>query len=319
MILSRVADALYWMGRYLERSENVTRLLLVTEELTSEVVGLDEDLARAEWRDLRTILPGPEPDEAETRHPRALAAWCLHALSIDTRHPCSVFFSLRKARENLRTVREALTLEVFVNLNETYQELETAARRRIADPPAFRGALTATHRGILATVGSIEHTLSRDPGWLFLKLGESLERVFRTATVLRVKVPALLAPVPERDLPLVYTRWRALLRGLSSLENFRQHYGARLEPLNVVRFLLLDHQSPRSIASGVATVKDYVDRISGREAPSHALRIMGKLTAELTYEGDEVLRGGDCVPFLDHVLVEIGRTHDGLSAAYFGT
>ncbi|MCI0547933.1 MAG: alpha-E domain-containing protein [Candidatus Rokubacteria bacterium] len=319
MILSRVADALYWMGRYLERAENVARLLLVTEDLATEVLGLDEDLARSEWLDLQRILPGPEPPEAVGRHAGQLAAWYLHALSIDARHPASVYHSLRQARENARTVREALTVEVFVNLNETYQDLEGHARRRIIDPPAFRGAITETHRGILATVGAIEHTLTRDPSWLFLKLGESLERVFRTATILRAKVPSLLTPEPKADLPLVYTRWRALLRSLSSLENFRQMYGARLEPLDVIQFLLLDPRSPRSVRYGIATVKDYAERISGRDGPSPALRIMGKLDAELAYQGEDMLRDGDCRPVLDRVLVEIGRTHESLSGVYFGT
>src|SRR5262245_28253963 len=142
MILSRVADALYWMGRYLERAENITRLLLVTEEMASEVVGLDENLARAEWHDLQAIFPGGDDVPA----PHDLAALShdgLAARSVDPRHPYSVLFSLKKARDNARTVREALTIEVFVNLNETYRELEGYDSRQVVDRPAFRDALAA--------------------------------------------------------------------------------------------------------------------------------------------------------------------------------
>ena len=110
MILSRVADALYWMGRYLERAENITRLLLVTEEVAREVVGLDESLARAEWSELRTIFPGPDGAAAPPLPVRGLAQTTLYDLSIDPRHPYSIFFSLKKARDNARTVREALTI-----------------------------------------------------------------------------------------------------------------------------------------------------------------------------------------------------------------
>jgi uncharacterized alpha-E superfamily protein len=317
MILSRVADALYWMGRYLERAENTTRLLLVTEELSSEVLGLDEDLAQAEWESLAAILPGPLP--ARPVRAAAMAVSLLPVLSLSAKHPNSVYFSLKRARDNARTVREALTVEVFVNLNETYQDLEAYGRRRLTDIPALRGALSATHRGILSTVGAVEHTLTRDPGWLFVKLGESLERIYRVATILRVKLPDLIRPQAELDLPLVHTRWRGLLRALSSLENYRQSYGARLEPLDVLHFVLFDSHTPRSLHYGATAVKEHLDHLSNGAAPSQPARLMGRLTAELAYQSDDVIRRGDYVPFLGHVLDEVAKTHDAISTLYFGT
>ena len=319
MILSRVADSLYWMGRYLERSENVTRLLTVTEELASEVVGLDEMLARAEWEELQAVLPGPElpPDAART--PQALAAAMGYALSLDPAHPHSVLSSLRRARDNARGVREALTVEVFVNLNETYRELEGYTARQIADPVVFRSALGAAHRGILSTVGAIAHTLTRDAGWRFLRLGETLERVYRSAVIMRAKLPALLRPESPAELPLVYTRWRSLLRSLSSLENYRKLFGARLEPHDVLAFLFLDAQTPRSLRYGVGGVKEYLERVAGPGEASLPARIVGKLHAELAYQGPELFHRGDPVALLDHVLGELGRAHDALSATYFGT
>ena len=319
MILSRVADGLYWIGRYLERAENVTRLLLVTEETASEVVGLDEDLARAEWNDLRVIFPGPDREDAPPRHPAALAQAALAELSIDPRHPYSILFSLRKARDNARTVREALTIEVFVNLNETYRELEAYDERRIGDGPTMRSALSDTHRGILSTAGAVEQTLARDPGWLFLKLGESLERVVRTVVVLRAKLPALASQEPKVDLPLFHSRWRSLLRGLSSLENYRRVHGARMEPADALTFLLFDPHTPRSLRFGTAAVKDLLEGISGAAALSAPARIMGKLAAELAYQGEDELRDGRYLPFLDHMLDELTRAHETLSTTYFGT
>src|SRR5690349_13557074 len=135
------------MGRYLERAENTTRLLLVSEELSTEVLGLDENLARGEWRDLRAIFPGFPEGEPAPRSLAALASASLLGLSIEPDNRYSVFHSLRKARENARSVREALSLEVFINLNETYRELEGQTRRALADPAAFRSAMQSTHRG----------------------------------------------------------------------------------------------------------------------------------------------------------------------------
>jgi uncharacterized alpha-E superfamily protein len=319
MILSRVADGLYWMGRYLERAENTARLLLVTEELSTEVLGLDEALARSEWNDLRTIFPGFAENEPPARRLTNLAAASLLGLSIDPENRHSVFYSLKKARDNARSVREALTLEVFINLNETYRELEMQNRRQLADPATFRSAMHSTHRGIMSTVGAIEHTLTRDAGWLFLKLGESLERVFRTAVILRVKLPALVAAEPKVDLPLFYSQWRSLLRGLSCLENYRKAFGARLEHIDVLQFLLFDPQTPRSVRYGATAVKEYLDRISSASEMSQPARIVGKLSAELSYQGHDLIREGEILPFLDHVLTELGHTHDALSTVYFGT
>ena len=318
MILSRVADALYWMGRYLERAENITRLLVVTEEMASEVVGLDEEVARAEWTELRTIFPGADGGDPP-RTLRALAQAALFELSIDPGHPHSIFFSLKKARDNARGVREALTIEVFVSLNETYRELEAYTRRQMSDPPTFRSALATTQRGILSTAGAIEQTLARDPGWLFLQLGESMERVFRTAVVLRVKLPTLLSQEPKIDLPLFYTRWRGLLRGLSSLENYRKVHGARMEPADALHFLLFDPHTPRSVRYGTTAVKELLERISGGSDLSLPARIMGKLAADLAYQGQDVLRDGQALRFLDQVLGELTRCHDSVSTTYFGT
>jgi uncharacterized alpha-E superfamily protein len=317
-MLSRVADALYWMGRYLERAENVTRLLLVTEDTASEVLGLDEDLALAEWQELLRIFPGPELSRDPDRPPPFLAFTYLQRLAFEPRHPYSIHVSLKKARDNARAVREALTLEVFVSLNDTWRDLEAYTHRPSLDAPMFRDALSRIHRGILSTVGAIEHTLTRDQGWLFLKMGESLERVLRTATVLRVKLPPLQAPEPKLDLPLFDSRWRALLRGLSSLENYRHARGARVEPADVLGFLLFAGEAPRSLRYGTAAVKGYLDRLTEGTGPTSAARIIGRLHAELVYRDEETYRREDAEAFLDHVLAELARTHDALSAQFFG-
>ena len=314
-MLSRVADALYWMGRYIERSENLTRLLLVAEEVSTEVRGLDEDVAWTEWHDLARIFPGPEVGE-DGPAPLFAAAY-LKAYAFDPRHPYSLVYSLRKARENARAAREALTVEVFVALNDTWRDLDGYRQRASLDAPTFREALQRAQRGILATVGAIDHTLTRDQGWLFLTLGAAIERVFRTAAVLRAKLPALLTPEPKLDLPLVYTRWRALLRGLSSLENHRQAFGARIEPGEVLRFLLFAPAAPRSLRYGTAAVKAQLERLAEGGPLSPAGRIIGRLHADLAY-GDEGPAGRtDPIPLLDHIVAELSRAHDALSAQFF--
>jgi len=315
-MLSRVADALYWMGRYLERSENITRLLLVTEDFSTETQGLAEQVAQAAWKDLLAIFPAAQVGAPASAFAPLSQAY-LVGFFLDPANPYSVHYSLRKARENARSVREALTVEVFLAINETFRALDADARRGLVDPPALRDALSAAHKGLFSTIGAIEHTFTRDDSWLFLKLGESLERVYRTALILRTKLPALGASEPRADVALYYTQWRTLLRALGSLENYRRAYGARLEPQLVVPFLLFDPHSPRSLRFGAEAVKQCLERISGEPGP--ASRIIGRLHAGLCYHDERTAPGGDYAPLLDGVVDASGQAHDALAGQYFAT
>jgi uncharacterized alpha-E superfamily protein len=315
-MLSRVADALYWMGRYLERAENITRLLLVTEEFSTETQGLAEAVAHAAWKDLLAIFPSAQiaaPPSAFAPLSQAYLAGFL----LDGANAYSVHYSLRKARENARSVREALTVEAFLAINETFRALEAQARRGAVDPPALRDALGATHKGLFATLGAIEHTFTRDEGWLFLKLGESLERVYRTALVLKTKLPALGSAEPRADVALYYTQWRTLLRALGSLENYRRSWGARLEPDLVVPFLLFDAQSPRSLRYGTEAMKQCLERIGGEPGP--ATRLVGRLHAELSYHDQRAAGGAEQAALLDAVVDAVTQAHDAVAAQYFAT
>jgi uncharacterized alpha-E superfamily protein len=317
-MLSRVADALYWMGRYLERSENITRLLLVTEDFSSETQGLAEQVAQSAWKDLLAIFPSAQvAPPASAFAPLSQAH--LVSFFLDRANPYSVHSSLRRARENARSVREALTVEVFLALNETFRALEAHGRRGLSDPPSLRDALGSTHRGLFSIGGAIEHTFTRDQGWLFLKLGESLERVYRTALILRTKLPGLSASEPRADGALYYTQWRTLLRALGSLENYRRSYGARLEPELVVPFLLLDPHSPRSLRYGIEAVKGYLERIAGGGEATPAIRVIGRLHADLCYHDERLAAAGADAAFLDGVVDTMVQAHDAVALQYFAT
>jgi uncharacterized alpha-E superfamily protein len=317
-MLSRVADALYWMGRYLERSENITRLLLVTDDFSSETQGLAEALAQSAWKDLLAIFPSAQVGAPASAFAPLSQAY-LAGFFLDAGNQYSVHYSLRRARDNARSVREALTVEVFLALNETFRALDAHSRRGLSDPTMLRDALSTTHKGLFQIVGAIEHTFTRDQGWLFLKLGESLERIYRTALILRAKLPALVAVEPRPDLALYYTQWRTLLRALGSLENYRRSYGARLEPEVVVPFLLFDPHSPRSLRYGTEVVKDHLERVAGGGESMPAARLVGRLHADLCYQDDRLSMADVDAAFLDRVVDTVAQAHDALTAQYFAT
>lgn len=317
-MLSRVADALYWMGRYIERAEHLTRLLLVTEDLSTEIQGLDEEMALAEWKDLLAIFPGSRLGNRPAPAAAAVAVPYLAAFFIDDAHPYSTVFSVRKARENARSVREALTIEVFLGLNETYRTLEAHAARGITDVPTFRAALSQTQKGLLGVVGAIEHTLTRDQGWFFLKLGEALERATRTALILNAKLP-VLGGEPAGHRPLVYTRWRTVLRGLGALENYRARYGARIEPDLVLAFAVLQDDVPRSLRYGARAIQDCLEAIDKGAALTPAARIVGRFAARLSYAEAELVRRPDFGDFLRGMLLDLDHAHDAITTQYFVT
>ncbi|MBM4440286.1 MAG: alpha-E domain-containing protein [Candidatus Rokubacteria bacterium] len=315
-MLSRVADALYWLGRYVERSENLTRILLVTDDISTEAQGLDESLAQAAWKDLLAIFPAAQLTR-DTPPYAPLALPYLLAFFADPRNHYSVSYCLRRARENARAVREALTLEVFVSLNETHHALEKWERKPPGDVPGLRDALTDTHRGVFSIVGAIAHTLPRDEGWKFLRLGEAIERLYRSACVLRVKLPALLGPAPVGDVPLHHAQWRTLLRSLASLEHFRRTYGARLEPDAVVPFLVLEAESPRSLRHGADTVERYVAALAGPQ--DSVTRLVGRLASELRYADAGTVGADGVTGFLDSVVDQTAKIHDAIDARFFVT
>ena len=169
MMLTRVANSLYWMGRYIERAENTTRLLNVANEFSLELENLDERRARAEWNCVSAGLPTPVPIGDESKPIPELTLDYFNSYLLDESNPVSVISSLARARENARSIGETLTREVQYNLNEAYSQL--AAHRKKGVQSALRASdiAAATHRAILTMLGAIEHTLTRDQGWNYPK------------------------------------------------------------------------------------------------------------------------------------------------------
>lgn len=309
MMLARVADSLYWMGRYIERAENVTRMLMVTSDFSVELAGLDDALAHHEWDAVRTALPGSSPVDGAHKNGAIVAH--VRSLLLDETNPMSVNSSLAKARDNARSIGEALTREVFMNLNETHRELRDQRKKGVRNAVQAHDLAGQTHQGILTTLGAIEHTLTRDQGWTYMKLGEAMERTQRSLLVMRVHLPALAKIEHEVDPSLFFAGWRNLLLSLASLENFRRVHGATLDPQTVTRFLLFDPSTPRGVRCGVGRMKAYLSSLpAGDPSTRAATQIMGKLEAEYNYDEDRIMQMTDVVPFLNTTLQRLAEAHD---------
>jgi uncharacterized alpha-E superfamily protein len=227
------------MGRYLERSENITRLLLVTEDFSTETQGLAEQVAQSAWKDLLAIFPPPRWRRRPRRSRRCRRATSPASSSIRrTRIPCH--YSLRKARENARSVRGGAHRRGLPGHQRDVSRAGRLRAARLTDPPALRDALGPRHKGLFARSGPSSTRSRATRAWLFLKLGESLER--------DLIAPRWCCAPSCRPWRRRAARGRgALLHAVAhaaaragSLENYRRSYGRRLEPELVVPFLLFD-------------------------------------------------------------------------------
>ena len=305
MMLLRIADSLYWMGRYIERAENTCRLLKATHEFTVELSGLNDELANQEW----SLLFGNRPaNEGLT-----INAQYIDSFMYDASNPQSVIYSIEQARSNARSIGEVLTREVIQQLNEMYHSM-VAARQAVALNPARLTDFTeATHKDILTLLGAIEHTLTRDQGWTYMKLGEAMERTQRTLKVLELRLPSLRAAHKVNDLSMTFAYGRILLLNLASLENYRRVYGARLEPDQVIRFLLFNDQTPRSVHSGLKRMKAYADTLPSAHAGMPTMRrILGRKLAEAQYDEARIMAMSDLAEYTQRTSLALLSAHEAL-------
>jgi uncharacterized alpha-E superfamily protein len=232
-VLSRIAESLFWIGRLVERAEDVSRMLDVTVHLLLEDwAGTDADICRA----LLAVV-GVEDDIGDDIDPQQL----LDRLAYDRASP--VWSSLEGARENARTVREVIPSEMWLCLNTTYNALPAQrARARDAGPTAFFNFVK--ERAALMS-GLADGTMSHDDGWRFVVLGRSIERADMTARAI-----SLYQFVGDRA-----TSAGALLRSVAAYESFLRTYRGTLDPSRATAFLLLDRLFPRSVYASLSTAE----------------------------------------------------------------
>ena len=301
-MLSRIAESLFWVGRYLERAEDTARILDV--QIHQLLEGATEDEALAS-RVLRSVMgvsgdgaagngDGSAQDEEhgdgdgdgdEESSPDLDLSQVTALLAFDTTQPSSIVSSLVGARENARGVRETISSELWECLNATYVALDqrVATARAIGPHAFFRFAKFVKERVALGN-GIAEATMSRDDGWHFLVLGRSLERADMTARLLGVRL----------NLPESAADWVTTLRCCSAHEAYLRTYRGSVDAAHATEFLLLDRLFPRSAYFALATAEDCLSALGtdrGRLASGdEARRILGRARSALEHRQiDELL------------------------------
>jgi uncharacterized alpha-E superfamily protein len=287
-MLSRVADAIYWMSRYVERAENVARFVDVNLNLM-----LDTPVHhRSGWESL--VLTTGDKKWFESHYDRANSSNVGWFLTFDQSYPNSILSSLTAARQNARSVREIISREMWQQLNEFYLMVKEASRHpfSIEEMSAFynRVKLMGIHYE-----GVTNATLSRGDAWSFARVGRHLERADKTSRILDVKYYLLLPTVKEIGSTIDQMGWNALLNSASALQMYRQLYHTTT-PQNVANFLLLNRQFPRGILYCVTEAQKSIHSITGTPlsgCANEAERLLGSVQAELNYARiDDVMEVG---------------------------
>lgn len=298
MMLARVADSLYWTGRYLERAEHLSRLSEVMLTAT-----LDHTEAAEQAAHMALTAVGDVDLERAGSPFRAAKA-----LVLDRGDPNSVVMSLARARENARQVRDQITSESWERLNLLY--LKVTAEDAEAD---FTDGSSLWLRDIIADLhlfkGAADATMSHGEGWRFLMLGAYLERAQLIARLLEV----CFGDGEGRKLT-DHIALMSLLRMACALEPYLRVYTAEIEPKFILEFLLLSEDFPRSIRFATGQIEEHLSRISshvdlGRHSP---VRLAGRLNARLRYADVEELQATGATALLETVLDECGAIHEAV-------
>ncbi|MEO1200313.1 MAG: alpha-E domain-containing protein [Pseudomonadota bacterium] len=276
-LLARTAENLFWMARYVERAENTARLLYATSRI-SQMASVHPE----EANDWETALRGAACDQLFfALHGNATPEAVIAFLAFSDDNPSSIRNCLRRARQNARSVRTALTSDTWEAINGSWLELKRIDTHDFS-PRGINRFIAWVKESSLRIDGSAMRTMLRSDRYWFTRLGLYVERADTTARMLEIKSP-LLVPRAERvGGSLDYYQWTALLRAVSAHSAYHWVYRQQLRPDNIADLLILREEMPRSLASCYANISDYLEEIAlayGRQGPAQrqARKTIGRL------------------------------------------
>ncbi len=293
-MLSRVANSLYWMSRYIERAENIARIVDVNLQLLLDLRNLDEERLAKHW--LPIVQTTGDEELFFKLHQKAGAQNVTEFLVFQPGNPNSLVASICQARENARMVRDQITVELWEELNRLYWFVRTPNARQVwqESPSDFFQQIKASS---LHIIGLTYATLIHNEGWRFAQVGKFIERADKTSRILDLRYETL----PEKGVPQAVSEtdaleWSAILRSCSAWDAYKTLHGAEVSPRLVAEFLLLNEDFPRSVLFCVGELNDALRKISGvaeGKFSNDAEKLAGRLVAELQFSTiDEIFAAG---------------------------
>ncbi len=315
-MLSRVAEAIYWMNRYIERAESNARMLDVNIEVMLDFEMNGERTSEKHWKPIISTL---ENDELfQKLYPEINGDNVIDFVTFEKKNPNSIYSCIAYARENARTVREQISSEMWEVLNTMYLFMRSDDAKKLfrnSSYEFFNYIVEGSHR----FQGTTDATMTHGEGWDFGQCGRFLERADRTSRLLDMKYHVLLPSGEQVGGNVDTVHWMGVLRSCSGLEAYRKLYVDQVAPWKVAKFLITDATFPRSINYCVNELDCTIHRISGvprGRFQSEVEQLSGRLQADLGYVTiDEIFRFG-LHQYLDRIQLRLIHIAAALSEEY---
>lgn len=311
-MLSRVANSIYWMCRYIERAENVARFISVNLNLL-----LDMPFEKGKhWEPV--VMTTGDQDLFEKKYTNYTQENVIRFLTFDREYGNSIISCLGSSRQNAKSIREIISSEMWEHLNNFYLELADIQSPSFALTDPHRFFKIIQMRSHLFT-GLMDCTMSHGEAWNFARMGMMIERADKTSRILDVKYFMLLPQADLVNTPIDNIQWTAVLKSASAFEMFRKEHH-RITPKNVANFLIFNTDFPRSIRHCVEKAAICLHRINGSHnghGHNPAEKQLGRLEADLEYTDiDEVINYG-MHEYLDNVQTRLNEADSAIGVTYF--
>jgi uncharacterized alpha-E superfamily protein len=309
-MLSRVANTVYWMNRYIERAENYARFMDVNFNLSLE----SPPDVQQQWKPL-VVITGDWP-LYESLHTTVDKEKAIFFLGFDSKNPNSIYSCITKARENARSIRPEITKEVWEQINSIYFYMQEGLKKKLWKSKDPRNFFKKIKQDCQLLYGIFDATISRNEGWHFGKIGQLIERADKTSRVMDVKYHILLTTPQEIGSPLDLMQWGALLKSVSAYDMYRKTYG-KLAAINIAAFLILDKKFPRSMLCCLIHAEQSLKEITGSTDgfSNEVEKKLGKLRSELEFADiNEVFESG-----LHEYLDEFQRRLNDISTSFYNS
>jgi len=307
MMLSRVAESLYWMARYLERAENGARLINVNTNLLLDL----PKAVRPGWKPL-VEMTGNE-SLFRTLYNDTDEASVVRFLIGDSRNPGSILSSLNNARENARTVRDYMPREVWEQVNGLTLNAKTNLAAGLSHRRRFDYLRDVIH-GVQQITGLLAGSMTHDEGYQFLRLGRNLERADMTIRIIDVSAANLLPEVSEELAPFRNIQWMSVLKSLSAYQMYRRAMQVRVRRPDVLKFLFKERLFPRAFYHTVCEVGECLHGLPRNRAP---LERVETLKDAITGSQPDAMSQPELHQLIDRLEMGIIEIHNTISTAYF--
>lgn len=308
-MLSRVAETIYWLGRYMERAENSARLINVNANL---LLDLPHDLTPG-WQPLIAITGSEE--SYRVKYPDYEEHNVVSFLVGDLSYPNSILACLNLARENARTIRDIVPREAWERVNELFLYAEENLESGVSKRGRF-AYLREIIQGSQTISGILSGTMNHDAGYEFLCIGQMLERGDMTTRIVDVRSASLLPDTASDLLPYENIQWISVLKSLTAYQMYRQKMQIRVRRADALKFLIQNEQFPRSFYFCASSVEASVGRLPRGDAVRRTLSRLKRnaKSASMPELADDNVQLHD---FIDRLQIGLGRVHEAISNTYF--